>query len=321
MDGGFGRWETDPLFSAAEVVQDSADRMDSIYRLLLHEQNSLQGDKTDSKIITSIEYHRRDLMTALETTKWQLEDFEGAVRFSSLSNKSNSRAVALSRHRQFIKAISEQILQVRKNLENMSAGDFNNTLQVLKLNEPEINGLASFLSGTDSVDQHLQYNSERNDMNGCCNSTSNSDEIVEIKPICDGLNDQSEMCDLETGNSSTRSFSVKKRTRGSVLRFMWNFWSVSFNKLTRSFTKRRKDGDSSDDFTLNNGSALSSRSNVTPAGQIVTPARQLYTWLDGLLRRSKNSLHLLRWRQFPVWILLLVAIVLAIIVCFLMFHD
>lgn len=30
MASSFHEWESDPLFSAAEVVQDSADRLDSI---------------------------------------------------------------------------------------------------------------------------------------------------------------------------------------------------------------------------------------------------------------------------------------------------
>ncbi|XP_039128572.1 uncharacterized protein LOC120264776 isoform X2 [Dioscorea cayenensis subsp. rotundata] len=67
----FGRWEADPLFSAAEVVQDSADRMESVFQMLLHEQKLVQGESSDSKLLGQIQYHRRDLLTALETTKWQ----------------------------------------------------------------------------------------------------------------------------------------------------------------------------------------------------------------------------------------------------------
>lgn len=80
MAKSFHAWESDPLFSAAEVVQDSADRMESAFRMLLHEQSLLQGDPSDTKLLSSIEYHRRDLATALGTTKWQLEDFESSIR-------------------------------------------------------------------------------------------------------------------------------------------------------------------------------------------------------------------------------------------------
>lgn len=66
------KWESDPLFSAAEVVQDSTDRMESVYRLLLHEQGLVHAEHPDSRLLTSVNYHRRDLATILETTKWQV---------------------------------------------------------------------------------------------------------------------------------------------------------------------------------------------------------------------------------------------------------
>ncbi|KAK9289802.1 hypothetical protein L1049_007962 [Liquidambar formosana] len=103
----FHQWESDPLFSAAEVVQDSADRMESIFRLLLHEQSLVQGNRPDPKLLASIEYHRRDLATTLETAKWQLEDFEKAVSLSAITDKSRMREDVNSRHKQFIVAIRE----------------------------------------------------------------------------------------------------------------------------------------------------------------------------------------------------------------------
>ncbi|EXB88701.1 hypothetical protein L484_015386 [Morus notabilis] len=45
--------------------------MESIFRLLLHELNLVQGDHSDLKLLTSIDFHRRDLATILEMTKWQ----------------------------------------------------------------------------------------------------------------------------------------------------------------------------------------------------------------------------------------------------------
>lgn len=47
-------------------------RMESIYSFLLHEQSLIQGDHKDGNLLSSIEYHRRDLETALETAKWQV---------------------------------------------------------------------------------------------------------------------------------------------------------------------------------------------------------------------------------------------------------
>ncbi|KAL1105262.1 hypothetical protein V6Z11_D04G121500 [Gossypium hirsutum] len=73
MGSSLLQWESDPLFSAAEVVQDSADRMESIFRLLLHEQNLVEANNYDPKLLTLIGYHSRDLATILETAKcWKI---------------------------------------------------------------------------------------------------------------------------------------------------------------------------------------------------------------------------------------------------------
>lgn len=72
MASSLHQWESDPLFAAAEVVQDSADRMESVFRLLLHELSLVQGDCPDLKLLVSIDCHKRDLATTLETAKWQV---------------------------------------------------------------------------------------------------------------------------------------------------------------------------------------------------------------------------------------------------------
>lgn len=46
--------------------------MESVFRILLHEQKSAQGDSLDAKLLSSIEYHKRDLVTCLETARWQV---------------------------------------------------------------------------------------------------------------------------------------------------------------------------------------------------------------------------------------------------------
>jgi hypothetical protein len=46
--------------------------MESLFRLLLHEQSLVHGEHPDSKLLLSIDYHRRDLATTLETAKWQV---------------------------------------------------------------------------------------------------------------------------------------------------------------------------------------------------------------------------------------------------------
>ncbi|XP_058204912.1 uncharacterized protein LOC131318894 isoform X1 [Rhododendron vialii] len=157
MASSFRQWESDPLFSAAEVVQDSADRMESLFRLLLHEQNLVQEDHTDQKLLKSVEYHWRDLATTLETAKWQLEDFEREVSLSATMDKSHTRENVISRHKQFIRAIREQILNVEKSLGDTSVEDLLKSTRGLNLDEQDRNGLQLFISGenpTELVPSH-----------------------------------------------------------------------------------------------------------------------------------------------------------------------
>nr|KJB15058.1 hypothetical protein B456_002G158200 [Gossypium raimondii] len=147
MESSLLQWESDPLFSAAEVVQDSADRMESFFRLLLHEKTLLQSDLPDPKLLTSIGYHTRDLATVLETAKWQLEDFERAVNSSARMDQSHSREHVISRHKQFIRAIRGQINDVEKSLEDMEMGNPMKKSKWGNLNQQDRDGLALFLSG------------------------------------------------------------------------------------------------------------------------------------------------------------------------------
>ncbi|KAB2097035.1 hypothetical protein ERO13_A01G137900v2 [Gossypium hirsutum] len=147
MESSLLQWESDPLFSAAEVVQDSADRMESFFRLLLHEKTLLQSDLPDPKLLTSIGYHTRDLATVLETAKWQLEDFERAVNSSARMDQSHSREHVISRHKQFIIAIRGEINDVEKSLEDMELGNPMKNSKWGNLNQQDRDGLALFLSG------------------------------------------------------------------------------------------------------------------------------------------------------------------------------
>ncbi|XP_041024992.1 uncharacterized protein LOC121265427 isoform X2 [Juglans microcarpa x Juglans regia] len=159
MGSSLLRWESDPLFSAAEVVQDSVDRMESIFRLLLHEQ-SLQDEHPDPKLLLSINYHRRDLATTLETAKWQLEDFERAVNLSSVIDKSQRQEDVVSRHKQFVRAIREQIIHVQKSLEDASLQDTVTNTEWVNLDEQDRDRLALFLSGGKPTESLNRYDLE-----------------------------------------------------------------------------------------------------------------------------------------------------------------
>ncbi|PSS15928.1 Syntaxin-61 like [Actinidia chinensis var. chinensis] len=183
MASSFRQWESDPLFSAAEVVQDSADRMESLFRLLLHEQSLVQEDHPDPKLVKLIEFHRRDLATTLETAKWQLEDFEREVSLSSTMDKSHTRENVISRHKQFIVAIREQILNVEKSSGDKSVGDSWKTTPWVNLDEQDRNGLALFLSG-ENASEHVT-NRDLEDSNMMrrfldpTKASSLNDEIIE----------------------------------------------------------------------------------------------------------------------------------------------
>lgn len=188
MASSFHQWELDPLFSAAEVVQDSADRMESILHLLLHEQSLVQEAHPQPKLLESIKYHRRDLATTLETAKWQLEDFEKAVGLSAIRDKSPVREDAIYRHKQFIGAIREHIRHVEKSLDDSSMGDLMINTEWVNLNEQDRDGLALFLSGGKPMEHISHHGSEGGsimrrflDPTTASNFNDNTDEIVEHK--------------------------------------------------------------------------------------------------------------------------------------------
>ncbi|KAJ8638343.1 hypothetical protein MRB53_012610 [Persea americana] len=139
MTSNFDRWEKDPFFSAAEEVQESADRMESAYRRWIH------AGKNDIESDTVREELRRDLHTALGTAKWQLEEFERAVR-SSYDNCLVDDAV--TRHRQFVVAIENQTSNVESSLRDSVMDEGKTTLPWVRLDEGERDELALFLVGT-----------------------------------------------------------------------------------------------------------------------------------------------------------------------------
>ncbi|KAI9153666.1 hypothetical protein LWI28_014737 [Acer negundo] len=186
MTSSLQQWESHPLFSAAEVVQDSADRMESIYRLLLHEQSLVHQNHPDPRLLTQIDYHRRDLATILETTKWQLEDFERAVNLSAVMEKSRTTDDVIARHKQFVIAIREQINQLEKGLDNPSRGK--SIRNWVNLNEQDRDGLALFLSGGKPLEQVSHHNTEdssilRRFLDTTTASSSKDVEIIEHKSI------------------------------------------------------------------------------------------------------------------------------------------
>lgn len=137
MASSFDRWEKDPFFSAAEEVQESADRMESTYRTWIHARKDVSS-------LWDIEELRRDLHTALGTTKWQLEEFGRAVQSSYGKSSSDD---ARARHREFIIAIEDQVSKIESSLQESAHSEGKASLPWVRLDEGECNELALFLSG------------------------------------------------------------------------------------------------------------------------------------------------------------------------------
>ncbi|KAG2245444.1 hypothetical protein Bca52824_092755 [Brassica carinata] len=158
----FDLWQKDVFFSAAEEVQESADTMESAYRLWVKEKR--QGRVTVESDQLCIE-----LQAALSTAKWQLEEFERAVRLSHGRCRDDT---TLTRHKQFVTAIENQIYRVQSALQEALTEDGKQQpLRWVDLNKEERDDLAMFLSGSSSLTSE-SFNSGRSTTNLRDSSTS-----------------------------------------------------------------------------------------------------------------------------------------------------
>ncbi|XP_062210292.1 uncharacterized protein LOC133911866 [Phragmites australis] len=144
MATSFDRWEKDPFFPAAEEVQESADRMESVYRIWVQERS--RGDPGAAAVGGELAAGelRRELHTALGTAKWQLDELERAIRSNDkvISAGKDTRA----RHDDFVAAIGYRILEVENNLKESNAAEGKGPLSWVHLGEDERDDLAAFLS-------------------------------------------------------------------------------------------------------------------------------------------------------------------------------
>uniref|UniRef100_A0A1J3CK24 Syntaxin 6/10/61 N-terminal domain-containing protein n=1 Tax=Noccaea caerulescens TaxID=107243 RepID=A0A1J3CK24_NOCCA len=146
----FDLWQKDVFFSAAEEVQESADIMESAYRLWIKE-------KREGRVSYESDELCKELQAALSTAKWQLEEFERAVR---LSHRQCRDDTTLSRHKQFVTAIENQIYRVQSALQEALSENGKQPLRWVDLNKEERDDLAMFLSGS-SHQTSESFNSER----------------------------------------------------------------------------------------------------------------------------------------------------------------
>ncbi|XP_010489609.1 PREDICTED: uncharacterized protein LOC104767256 [Camelina sativa] len=150
VNNSFDLWQKDVFFSAAEEVQKSADIMESTYRLWIR-------DKKDEIC--------KELQAALGTAKWQLEEFEKAVRLSH--KRCGDDDSALTRRKQFVTAIVNQIDRVETSLQEAYSENGKEPLRWIDLNEEERDDLAMFLSGSSSsrTSQSFSTNSRESTTN------------------------------------------------------------------------------------------------------------------------------------------------------------
>ncbi|KAL5074686.1 hypothetical protein RYX36_013670 [Vicia faba] len=135
----FDRWEKDPFFNAAEEVQESADRVESTYRIWIHAMKNASSTWNSDEL-------RRDLHTAMGTAKWQLDEFQRAVKSSYSKSSSDD---ARNRHQDFVAAIEGKISKVENLLQLHESVPLGRKASPpwVSLDERERNELALFLSG------------------------------------------------------------------------------------------------------------------------------------------------------------------------------
>ncbi|XP_073304955.1 uncharacterized protein [Primulina huaijiensis] len=147
----FDLWQKDTFFSAAEEVQQSADVMESAYRTWLRA-------KREVLIPQHLDEIGRDLQMALGTAKWQLEEFEKAVR---VSYQKHADDITITRHRQFISALEDQISHVEVALKESFNVEEKKSLRWVDLDQENCEDFAIFLSGIPGTSLKMEDESEK----------------------------------------------------------------------------------------------------------------------------------------------------------------
>ncbi|XP_042389563.1 uncharacterized protein LOC121981213 [Zingiber officinale] len=180
----FERWEKDPFFAAAEEVQNSADRLESVYKKCVHERENVLkfagGDRFSSGEL------ERELHTVLGTAKWQLEELEHAVKLNdeALSAGEDVRA----RHGEFVSAIGNRILAIEDFIRETHQETGKNTLTWVRLDESERDELAKFLSSPTAKERKeiISSATNGNEWNGFATNNRETLIIHSKNPLEDG---------------------------------------------------------------------------------------------------------------------------------------
>ncbi|KAH9537594.1 hypothetical protein CY35_16G062100 [Sphagnum magellanicum] len=141
MTRNLALWEVDPFYAAAEDVQDSADRLESAYRNWMHSRGLAKACPNDVAAVNGDAARHRELLTALDTVKWQLEEFEKAVEAETDVYVGEGSSV---RRNQFVQAIHTQLKGVEQALPDTY---HMNSEQSASPSVEDRDSFADFLSG------------------------------------------------------------------------------------------------------------------------------------------------------------------------------
>ncbi|GMJ15120.1 NSP-interacting syntaxin domain-containing protein [Hibiscus trionum] len=167
--------------------------MESAYRLWTKERRNGQKASDSAELC-------RELQTALGTAKWQLEEFERAIKLCHGHGCDDYRA---SRHRQFIAVIEGQIHCVEAALKDALIEGGKQPLRWVDLDKEECDDLAMFLSGTSPSLQPSKKNTllvKRKDTDPNVNATCDWN-----MPDVKFFNDFGCIIDIEDGESSRKT--------------------------------------------------------------------------------------------------------------------
>ncbi|XP_035548812.1 uncharacterized protein LOC108991128 isoform X3 [Juglans regia] len=280
----FDMWQKDAFFSAAEEVQESADVMESAYRTWVREKREMLSPEDSDKLYT-------ELQTALGTSKWQLEEFERAVRLSyGLGGDDNTTA----RHKQFIAAIQDQISRVEASLKEYFIEEGKKPLQWVNLDENERDELATFLSGTSqslqsAIDECLQYKPSM-ESSLLENHAQRKDADLNMNASCNRD---------RTTNNARRTWSLPNF---GELKIIIPDEEEPMNKLMPSIEDTPKVKRSRSVFWKQSGRKF-------PPGQgAVNFFSQLFGWVGGLQRQMQSPLYLSLRSSVQVTLVLMLTI-------------
>ncbi|KAL1085172.1 hypothetical protein V6Z11_D08G032200 [Gossypium hirsutum] len=287
--------------------------MESAYRMWIKERK--EGLRTGDSVELC-----RELQTALGTAKWQLEEFERAIR---LSHGHCSDDITVTRHKQFISAIESQISHVEAALKEAFIEEGKQPLRWVNLDEEECDDLAIFLSGTspsllqpstkNTLSENCQKRKDTDSNNATCNGDTS--EVQMTKVFKDSGKDAECIIDVEDGESSGRSNDVScglERTTGT--RKTWcspNLGTLNI-VIADKYNDRTKTRSGIESTPKEKGSKPFFRKqrcgDLPQAKGAFNLFYQRFGWISGLLRHLQSPVHL----QFSCSLQLTLALLIAI---------